>query len=38
MLNARMSMGGVQRIDMQPGELSLAAVNRYLDIKAHGVL
>ncbi len=38
MLKARVSMGGVQMIDVQPDELSLAAVNRYLDIKARGVL
>jgi hypothetical protein len=25
-------------LDVQPDELSLAAVNRYLDIKARGVL
>lgn len=37
-LKARVSMGGVQMIDVQPDELSLAAVNRYLDIKARGVL
>jgi len=38
MLKAKVSMGGVQMIDVQPDELSLAAVNRYLDIKARGVL
>jgi uncharacterized protein (DUF58 family) len=37
-LKAKVSMGGVQMIDVQPDELSLAAVNRYLDIKARGVL
>ncbi len=37
-LKARVSRGGVQMIDVQPDELSLAAVNRYLDIKARGVL
>jgi uncharacterized protein (DUF58 family) len=38
LLKAKVSMGGVQMIDVQPDELSLAAVNRYLDIKARGVL
>ncbi|KFE71740.1 hypothetical protein DB31_0001 [Hyalangium minutum] len=38
MLKTRVRMGGVQMIDVQPDELSLAAVNRYLDIKARGVL
>lgn len=37
-LKARVSQGGVQMMDVQPDELSLAAVNRYLDIKARGVL
>lgn len=37
-LKARVSQGGVQMLDVQPDELSLAAVNRYLDIKARGVL
>ena len=37
-LKARVSRGGVQMLDEAPDELSLAAVNRYLDIKARGVL
>jgi uncharacterized protein (DUF58 family) len=37
-LKAQVSSGGVQMLDVQPDELSLAAVNRYLDIKARGVL
>ncbi|MDC0714770.1 DUF58 domain-containing protein [Stigmatella sp. ncwal1] len=37
-LKAQVGIGGVQMIDVQPDELSLAAVNRYLDIKARGVL
>ncbi|XXF76005.1 DUF58 domain-containing protein [Myxococcaceae bacterium GXIMD 01537] len=37
-LKARVGAGGVQMLDVQPDELSLAAVNRYLDIKARGVL
>jgi uncharacterized protein (DUF58 family) len=37
-LKAKVSAGGVQMLDVQPDELSLAAVNRYLDIKARGVL
>ena len=37
-LKARVSRGGVQMLDVAPDELSLAAVNRYLDIKARGVL
>ncbi|RJS27131.1 DUF58 domain-containing protein [Corallococcus sp. H22C18031201] len=37
-LKARVSQGGVQMLDVQPDELHLAAVNRYLDIKARGVL
>jgi uncharacterized protein (DUF58 family) len=37
-LKAKVSSGGVQMLDVQPDELSLAAVNRYLDIKARGVL
>jgi uncharacterized protein (DUF58 family) len=37
-LKARVGRGGVQMIDVQPDELSLAAVNRYLDLKARGVL
>jgi uncharacterized protein (DUF58 family) len=37
-LKAKVSTGGVQMLDVQPDELSLAAVNRYLDIKARGVL
>ncbi|MCP3060567.1 DUF58 domain-containing protein [Myxococcus sp. K38C18041901] len=37
-LKARVSQGGVQMLDVQPDDLSLAAVNRYLDIKARGVL
>jgi uncharacterized protein (DUF58 family) len=37
-LKAQVSAGGVQMLDVQPDELSLAAVNRYLDIKARGVL
>jgi uncharacterized protein (DUF58 family) len=37
-LKARVSAGGVHMLDVRPDELSLAAVNRYLDIKARGVL
>ena len=37
-LKAKVSAGGVQMLDVRPDELSLAAVNRYLDIKARGVL
>ena len=37
-LKAKVSSGGVQMLDVRPDELSLAAVNRYLDIKARGVL
>ena len=37
-LKARVSGGGVQMLDVQPDELGLAAVNRYLDIKARGTL
>lgn len=37
-LKARVSSGGVQMLDVQPDELSLAAVNRYLDIKSRGLL
>ncbi len=37
-LKARVGAGGVHMLDVQPDELSLAAVNRYLDIKARGVL
>ncbi|SEK54736.1 Uncharacterized conserved protein, DUF58 family, contains vWF domain [Stigmatella aurantiaca] len=37
-LKAKVGRGGVQMIDVQPDELSLAAVNRYLDLKARGVL
>jgi len=29
---------GIQLVDVQPEELSLAAVNRYLDLKARGRL
>ncbi|EPX58112.1 Cell division protein DivIC (FtsB), stabilizes FtsL against RasP cleavage [Cystobacter fuscus DSM 2262] len=37
-LKAKVSAGGVHMLDVRPDELSLAAVNRYLDIKARGVL
>jgi len=37
-IKAKVSSGGVHMLDVQPDELSLAAVNRYLDIKARGVL
>jgi uncharacterized protein (DUF58 family) len=37
-LKAKVARGGVQLLDVASGELSLAAVNRYLDIKARGVL
>jgi uncharacterized protein (DUF58 family) len=37
-LKSKVSAGGVQMLDVQPDDLSLAAVNRYLDIKARGVL
>ncbi len=34
----RIAQDGVQVVDVHPEELSLAAVNRYLDIKARGIL
>lgn len=34
----RIAQDGVQVVDVHPEELSLAAVNRYLEIKARGVL
>jgi uncharacterized protein (DUF58 family) len=37
-LKARIAQRGVQLLDVASDELSLAAVNRYLDIKARGVL
>ncbi len=37
-LEVEMSSSGVRMLDVQPDELSLAAVNLYLDIKARGVL
>ncbi|MGQ0506403.1 MAG: hypothetical protein ACT4TC_13915 [Myxococcaceae bacterium] len=37
-LKSRIGQDGVQLIDVHPEELSLAAVNRYLAIKARGTL
>ncbi len=37
-MKAKIGQGGVQMIDVHPEELSLAAVNRYLEIKARGTL
>jgi uncharacterized protein (DUF58 family) len=37
-MKAQIAQQGVQLIEVQPEELSLAAVNRYLQIKAHGLL
>lgn len=37
-MKAKIGQEGVHLIDVTPDELSLAAVNRYLDIKARGVL
>jgi uncharacterized protein (DUF58 family) len=37
-LKAAIGQEGVQMIDVHPEQLSLAAVNRYLDIKARGAL
>ena len=37
-MKRRIGQGGVQMIDVNPDELSLAAVNKYLEIKARGVL
>ena len=37
-LKARIAQDGVQVLDVHPEELSLAAVNRYLEIKARGTL
>jgi uncharacterized protein (DUF58 family) len=37
-LKHRIAQGGVQVVDVHPEELSLAAVNRYLEIKARGAL
>lgn len=37
-MKRRIGTSGVQMIDVQPDELSLAAVNKYLEIKARGVL
>ncbi len=37
-LKARIGQEGVQVVDVNPEELSLAAVNRYLEIKARGTL
>jgi uncharacterized protein (DUF58 family) len=37
-MKARIGQEGVQMIDVHPEELSLAAVNRYLEIKARGAL
>ncbi|MCI0574069.1 MAG: DUF58 domain-containing protein [Myxococcaceae bacterium] len=37
-LKAKVAQGGVQLLDVVSSELSLAAVNRYLDIKARGAL
>ena len=37
-LKTRMVQTGIQLVDVQPEELSLAAVNRYLDLKARGRL
>ena len=37
-MKAKIGQEGVQLIDVNPEDLSLAAVNRYLEIKAHGLL
>jgi hypothetical protein len=37
-LKARIARDGVQLMDVHPEELSLSAVNRYLEIKARGAL
>ncbi|MBI3185191.1 MAG: DUF58 domain-containing protein [Myxococcales bacterium] len=37
-MKSKIGQEGVQMIDVYPEELSLAAVNRYLEIKARGVL
>jgi uncharacterized protein (DUF58 family) len=37
-MKRKIGQGGVQMIDVNPEELSLAAVNKYLEIKARGVL
>lgn len=37
-MKRKIGQGGVQMIDVSPDELSLAAVNKYLEIKARGVL
>lgn len=37
-MKRKIGQGGVQMIDVNPDELSLAAVNKYLEIKARGVL
>ena len=37
-MKTKIGQEGVQLIDVHPEELSLAAVNRYLEIKSRGVL
>ena len=37
-MKRKIGQGGVQMIDVNPEELSLAAVNKYLEIKARGIL
>lgn len=37
-MKSKIAQDGVQVLDVQPEDLSLAAVNRYLEIKARGVL
>ncbi len=37
-MKRKIGQGGVQMIDVNPDELSLAAVNKYLEIKARGAL
>ncbi len=37
-MKRKIGQGGVQMIDVNPDELSLAAVNKYLEIKSRGVL
>ena len=37
-LKAKIGRDGVQLVDVRPEELSLSAVNRYLEIKARGLL
>lgn len=37
-LKRKIAQGGVQMIDVEPQSLSLAAVNRYLEIKSRGTL